>query len=144
MTLMVLAGCQTGRSVGAAAGVSGAATAKVADIRSSNGLPPLTADGNLEQAAKQQARYMASAERMVHTTGWRKDFASRMAANDVGGTAAENIAQGRMGIDRLFAMWMASPPHRRNMLDPRMTKFGLASAPGGKNGQRYWALVLSK
>jgi uncharacterized protein YkwD len=38
---------------------------------------------------------------------------------------------------------MASPGHRRNMLDPRFSRYGLAHAGDG-NGQRYWALVLAR
>ena len=61
------------------------------------------------------------------------------------GAAAENIAEGRMDLARLFDMWMKSPPHRRNMLDARFTRFGLAYVSDGKNADwRYWALVLGK
>ena len=46
---------------------------------------------------------------------------------------------------RLFEMWMNSPPHRRNMLDARFTRFGLAYVrDGAKADWRYWALVLGK
>jgi uncharacterized protein YkwD len=82
---------------------------------------------------------------MAHTTGWGKDFASRVKENGIEGAAAENIAEGRMDVPRLVDMWMHSPPHRRNMLDPRFTRFGLAYATDGKNDQwRYWALVLGR
>jgi uncharacterized protein YkwD len=105
----------------------------------------LSSDARLEQAARQQAGYMAGAGRMSHTTGWGKDFAARVKDNGIEGAAAENIAEGRMDLPRLFDMWMRSPPHRRNMLDARFGHFGLAYAGGGKNGQwRYWALVLGR
>ena len=66
---------------------------------------------------------MASAGRMAHTTSWGRGFASRVRDNEIHGLAAENIAMGRMDMDQLFARWMASPPHRRNMLDPQFTRF---------------------
>jgi uncharacterized protein YkwD len=142
--LLGLAGCGTLRP-GNGAGASASASSALAAARSANGLGPLSPDSRLEQAALQQARYMASARRMAHTTGWGKDFASRVKENGIEGAAAENIAEGRMDVPRLVDMWMHSPPHRRNMLDPRFTRFGLAYATDGKNDQwRYWALVLGR
>ena len=103
---------------GEGAGASSSATATLAGIRAAAGLPALTPDAQLEQAALQQAGYMASRERMSHTTGWGKDFASRMKDNGVRGAAAENIAAGRFDQQKLFDIWMHSDGHRRNMLDP--------------------------
>ncbi|MHA6641923.1 CAP domain-containing protein [Mesorhizobium sp. A623] len=142
--LLGLAGCGTLRT-GSGAGASASASSALAAARSANGLDPLSPDSRLEQAALQQARYMASARRMAHTTGWGKDFASRIKENGIEGAAAENIAEGRMDVARLVDMWMHSPPHRRNMLDPRFSRFGLAYSSDAKNGEwRYWALVLGK
>lgn len=143
--LVALAGCGTMRTTGEGGGASSAASGLVAKIRSGAGLSAMTPDSQLEQAALQQARNMAGAGRMEHTTGWGKDFASRVSDNGIEGAAAENIAQGRMDLNRLFDMWMNSPPHRRNMLDPRFTRFGLAYVADAKRPDwRYWALVLGK
>lgn len=143
--LVALAGCGTMRTTGEGGGASSAASGLVAKIRSGAGLSAMTADSQLEQAALQQARYMAGAGRMEHTTGWGKDFSSRVSDNGIEGAAAENIAQGRMDLTRLFDMWMNSPPHRRNMLDPRFTRFGLAYVTDAKRPDwRYWALVMGK
>ena len=125
-------------------GASAAAISNVQAIRSANGLAGLSADPTLERAALQQAAYMASAGRMAHTTSWGRSFASRVRDNEIHGLAAENIAMGRMDMDQLFARWMASPPHRRNMLDPQFTRFGLAYAESTNGSvERYWALVLA-
>ena len=95
--LLPLAACQTvTRTPGKSAGVSTSAASLVQNIRSSNGLAGLTADSSLESAALQQAGYMASAGRMSHTTGWGRDFATRVRNNEIHGIAAENIAVGRM------------------------------------------------
>lgn len=139
-----LAGCGS-IPTGNGAGASASASSIVAGIRGANGLGSLFPDKQLERAALQQAFYMARAGRMVHTTGWGKDFSSRVKDNGINGAAAENIAEGRMDLPRLFDMWMHSAPHRRNMLDPRFTRYGLAYASDGKNPEwRYWALVLGK
>jgi uncharacterized protein YkwD len=93
----------------------------------------------------QQAGYMARGGRMTHTTGWGKGFASRVKGNGITGAAAENIAEGRFDQQKLFDIWMNSAGHRRNMLDPRFTRFGLAYVRDGRDSsRRYWSLVLGK
>jgi uncharacterized protein YkwD len=147
--LLVLAGCQNVFSMvdprGGADGVGASATGEIylTSIRSDHGLPPLSPDAKLEKAAAEQASYMARASAMSHTTGWRKDFTTRMKANGVEGAAAENVAYGAMEPEELFRMWMESNGHRRNMLDPRFAHYGLASAEDAR-GRKYWALVLGR
>ncbi|TPM54109.1 CAP domain-containing protein [Mesorhizobium sp. B2-2-4] len=141
-----LAACSTvSVPTGEGAGVSSSATATLANLRAAAGRTPLTADTQLEQAALQQAGYMASRTRMSHTTGWGKDFASRMKDNGVHGAAAENIAEGRFDQQKLFDIWMHSTGHRRNILDPDFSRFGLAYVRDGRDPSlRYWALVLGR
>lgn len=145
--LALTAGCRTDRvlDIGGAdsAGASASGYSFIAEIRSSSGLPALAPDPTLERAALRQAGYMASSGRMDHDTGWRRGFAERMQRDGVEAPAAENLANGRMDMPRLFEMWMASTGHRRNMLDPRFSRYGLAYA-GAADGRRYWALVLSR
>lgn len=141
---VLLSACQSSRLVGDGSGASKSAVAYLAEIRALDGLPPLVSDPQLERAALQQAGYMAKAGEMEHTAGRRKDFATRMAENEIAGPAAENIAHGRMDLDELFTRWRNSPPHRKNMLDSRMNRFGLAYVKEGKGDGRYWALVLAK
>jgi uncharacterized protein YkwD len=143
--VLALQGCGSLSPTGEGGGASREAAGMVNSHRTRQGLPPLAPDRQLEEAALQQARNMASAGRMVHTTGWGKDFASRVRSNGISGAAAENIAAGRMDAARAVDTWMNSPPHRRNMLDPRFSRFGLAYVRDGKNGEwRYWAMVLGR
>jgi uncharacterized protein YkwD len=141
-----LAACSTvSLPTGEGAGASSSATSTLANIRASAGLAALVPDRQLEQAALQQAGYMAQRRRMNHTTGWGKDFASRVKGNGIAGAAAENIAEGRFDLEKLFDIWVHSPGHRRNMLDPRFTRFGLAYVRDGSDSNlRYWSLVLGK
>ncbi|RWN24090.1 CAP domain-containing protein [Mesorhizobium sp.] len=140
-----LAACATVLSTGEGAGVSASAAGILTSIRASAGLGPLVPDPQLEQAALQQAGYMARGGRMTHTTGWGKGFASRVKGNGITGAAAENIAEGRFDQQKLFDIWMHSAGHRRNMLDPRFTRFGLAYVRDGRDSSlRYWSLVLGK
>ncbi len=141
-----LAACSTvSLPTGEGAGASSSAAGTLAGIRASAGLGPLVPDQQLEQAALQQASFMARRGRMSHTTGWGKDFASRVKDNGISGAAAENIAEGRFDQQKLFDIWMHSAGHRRNMLDPRFTRFGLAYVRDGRDSAiRYWSLVLGK
>ena len=144
--MLALAACQTvdwWPRGAEASGASGAASAHLREIRASAGLPALAADPTLEKAAIRQAGYMARSGKMEHTTGPGLDFVTRMRRDGVAAPAAENLAHGRMEPQRLFSMWMASPGHRTNMLDPRFSRYGLAHASDG-NGQRYWAMVLGR
>lgn len=141
--LTLTAACASKGIVTSSIGASATAEQYLGYIRRENGLAPSLPDPRLEKAAAQQARLMAQAGRMVHTTGHGRDFARRMRENDVKGAAAENIAHGRMELPKLFQMWVDSPSHRRNMLDPRFQRFGLASAADAE-GRRYWALVLGE
>lgn len=140
---LLLAACQTGGGGSPGEGASGSGFAYLADIRNTASLNPLTPDPVLEKAAIRQAGYMASANKMAHDTGWRRDFATRMKSDGVAAPAAENLAHGRMDTGKVFRMWMDSTGHRRNMLDPRFGRYGLAHATAA-DGRRYWALVLGK
>lgn len=40
----------------------------------------------------------------------------------------ENIAYGNISPDRMMAMWLASPGHRANIMNPRSTHLGVAAA----------------
>jgi len=139
---LLLGGCQSAGFDGPATGQNGSGSAYLSSIRSSNGLSPLAADAALEQAALEQARLMAGAGVMNHTARFGRDFGRRVRRNGVDGAAAENIAHGAFGMDELFQRWMNSPGHRRNMLNPTYTRYGLASATEA-DGKRYWALILA-
>ena len=138
-----VAGCQTANMLT----IPGEAASDSADdilrrLRTSEGLTAMRVDPTLERAAKEQARLMAASGHMAHTTGRGDDFAARIRRNGIEGAAAENIARGNYDLERLFLAWMNSRGHRRNMMDARFTRFGLASAQA-KDGQRYWALVVA-
>jgi uncharacterized protein YkwD len=51
--------------------------------------------------------------------------------------AAENLGRGNLGPDVMVAAWMASPAHRANILDGRLTRIGVGKFYA--NGQ--WVVV---
>ena len=134
-------------SAGCTGGPSGKAydgPTSLSEIRADNGLSPLTNDAGLTKAAAAQAASMAASKTMDHTTRTGGSFGSRMKHIDTRGAAAENIAYGAFGTDELFRRWMNSPPHRRNILNPSFTRYGLASAKADDGKRLYWALVLAR
>jgi uncharacterized protein YkwD len=137
-----LAACGTVHEAGPGAGVSASARSTVAELRQENGVEPLKADAALEKAALQQAGYMARSGEMEHTTRLGRDFVSRMKQDKIHGLRAENIAYGAFDTSKVLDVWMHSPPHRKNMLDARIRRFGLAYVSDG-NGRRYWAMVMA-
>ena len=56
------------------------------------------------------------------------------AADSVG----ENIARGQRSVEEVMEGWMASPEHKKNILDPKFTEAGfgvaLGKMPGGRRG----------
>src|SRR5262245_46799353 len=112
LSLLCLSGCGAMPGSGLVTQSEGATYSAVSymnDARASNGLSPAVPDSKLEVAALEQARYMAAAGEMTHTTRVGRDFASRKKDNEIKGTAAENVAYGAMDVGRVMKMWMDSP-----------------------------------
>ncbi len=122
------------------------AAAAINAIRADNGAGPVAPSGRLGVVASQQARLMAGADRLAHEIKAGLDLHGRIDRAGYKGAAGENISAGYSTLDDVLAAWLASPGHRRNLLDPRFTEFGIAAArvSGGRTSRygTYWALVL--
>lgn len=91
-------------------------------IRHSYGLTILEIDDELMKEASKHASWMATNETLRHshiTNG------------------AENIAQANVSPKNMVKTWMRSPGHRRNILNPRYTRIGVAVYKS-KGGRYYW------
>src|SRR4051794_15528813 len=89
--ISALPGCGAMLGAGLVTDSSGATSSAVSymnEARQANGLGAASPDSKLEQAALEQARYMAAAGEMTHTTRRGRDFVSRKEENDIEGTAA--------------------------------------------------------
>lgn len=118
-------------------------TALFNQIRKANGLSSMATDSKLEKAALYQARRMASHGKIGHSVGWGNGFVSRLKQAGIRGPAAENVASGQPNTQAVFDAWMKSPGHRKNMLDPTFSHYGLAWATPENNPRRlYWAMML--
>lgn len=113
------------------------------EIRKAHGLPDMATDTKLEAAALFQARLMASHQKISHSVGWGNSFGARIKKAGIRGPAAENLAAGQTSTKAAFDAWMKSPGHRRNMLDPIFSRYGLAWAtPENKPHYIYWAMIF--
>lgn len=94
--------------------------------RAEHGLEPLVWDAPLAAAARQHAAWVARSAQLSHQYPGEADLAARAAnAGARFQEVAENIAEGP-SADSLHQQWMHSPPHRANILDPRVTSIGVA------------------
>ena len=92
-------------------------------------------NATLTSMAKAHAADMAGRQSLDHA-GFYTGRATR-------GAAGENVSYGCDDLGCAMEQWIASPPHRANMLRPDFTRYGLASAVSA-SGQRFWALLFGR
>jgi len=89
--------------------------------RRQNGLVPLEPAPELELLALQHSNAMATLRRASHA-----GFTSRFERAD-SDLCVENVAAGFATAEAAVAGWRVSPPHDRNLLEPRLRRVGIAS-----------------
>ena len=105
------------------------------------GCAALTVQEELTVAAVRQSHYMAATGDFGHR-GWRgSTFQTRSRAAGYPAVAGENVAHGFSSSAEVMAAWMASPPHRRNILNCEVRSFG-AGVQQAVNGTYYWTQVF--
>lgn len=120
-----------------------AAASMISGYRQNNGLGPVTLDPELMRMAEQQARAMASKDKLDHNVaGSFKDRLRRSGYNARVG--AENVGAGYHTLAEAFSGWRDSPPHKANMLLRGATKMGIAAVyvPNTKY-KVFWALIMA-
>jgi len=108
---------------------------RVNDVRAHYGLRTLRPDVHLERAARAHSAEMLTSGVFTHG-----DFGGRMRQFDVvASLAGENIAWGtgsQGSAAGVISMWLASPGHRANLLNPSYRRIGVASLLGSFQGYR--------
>jgi uncharacterized protein YkwD len=120
-----------------------AAASMISGYRQNNGLGPVSLDPALMQMAEQQARAMASKDKLDHNiAGTFKDRLRKSGYN--ARTGAENVGAGYHTLAEAFSGWRDSPPHKANMLLRGATKMGIAAVyvPNTKY-KVFWALIMA-
>lgn len=115
---------------------------RINEVRAAYQLPPLGVDAKLTRAARAHSQMMLEQDVFTHGA-----FGSRLRSFGVRyPLLAENIAwgSGRLGTPRaIVAAWMASPPHRANLLHPGFRVIGIATPVGNFAGYRGAAVVTA-
>jgi uncharacterized protein YkwD len=118
--------------------VSGAAARVVElvnSVRSRAGCPNLTVNAKLTMAAQDHSKDMAAYSNMSHTGSDGSSPDGRItSAGYRWSSYGENIAYGYATPESVMAVWMASPGHRRNILDCSFKEIGVGLAQPGS----YW------
>jgi hypothetical protein len=98
--------------------------------RAAQGLAPLHWDNALAFAARHHADRMAQLNQLSHQLPSEPDLLTRVSEAGARYTAiAENVAVGADPVS-IHAMWMHSPGHRANILNPDLTAVGIAVERG--------------
>jgi len=99
--------------------------------RAAQRLHPLRWDNSLAAGARQHAQRMAQQNSLSHQLPGEEDFKARaLRAGARFSSLAENIAEGP-DVLGIHTQWMNSPPHRENLLDPKLDSIGIAAAERG-------------
>lgn len=127
---------------GAAAGEDATFERRVTDLvnveRAKYGLGAVTYEARLDAAAEGHANVMGAVARMAHDGLGDGDPGARARAAGWTRSWGENVAVGQTSPEQVMVEWMASPGHRRNILDPTFTRLGVSYATG-VDGRPYWA-----
>lgn len=116
--------------------------AMVNQVRRQYGAPPMLPEQKLEKAALYQAKLMAKHGKIGHSIGWGNTFSGRLKQAGIRGPAAENVASGQKDVRAALNAWLNSAGHRKNLLDPLFTRYGLAyAARADKPHYLYWAML---
>ncbi|MEV4274399.1 CAP domain-containing protein [Actinoplanes xinjiangensis] len=105
------------------------------------GCPALAVDGHLVTASLRQSNYMARTRLFSHV--WRdgSTFVDRSEDSGYRQPAGENIAWGYRSAPEVVKAWMASPGHRRNILNCKARSFG-AGVAYSADGTPYYTQVF--
>jgi uncharacterized protein YkwD len=114
--------------------------------RQQNGLPPLRHDQKLDQVSQKMARHIAERDSMdtwAHSAfglSQRLDKASY--ANYAG---AENLGAGYADLPAAFRGWQGSEGHNKNLLNPYVTRVGIARTNRNTGKWRnFWVMTLAR
>ena len=120
-----------------------AAASMISGYRANNGLSAVTIDPELMRLAGEQASAMSARDRLDHDTA--RPFAERIRKSGFDASVAvENIAAGYHTLAEAFSGWRDSPPHRANMLNPAVTRMGIAAVYTPRSKFKvYWTLILA-
>jgi uncharacterized protein YkwD len=126
-------------SLGSPASAESSYASLISEFRAKQGEGSVIIDATLNRIALDQAKAMAARDKLDHDV--LGSFSSRMAPAKAG-RAAENIAYGYEDFKRTLDQWINSSGHRKNLLLPKASRVGVASAKSASS-KTYWAMVIA-
>jgi uncharacterized protein YkwD len=136
-----VAACAPRAGSGAAspgAGIGGDTVVAMNHDRAANGLGGLAVDGQLTANAQSWADHLAATGALIHT-----DLGALLHRPDMAAwwTIGENLLESSDSLSGAAAeaLWMASPQHRANILNPAFNHVGVAAARDGAG--RLWLVA---
>ena len=105
--------------------------------RARAGLGGLSYDRRLDAAAEGHNGRQAMTGIMAHEGIGDGDPGMRIRYTGFDRAWGENVATGQLNPEQVVAEWMASPGHRRNILDPNFNLLGV-SFEVGAGGRTFW------
>ena len=116
-------------------------------VREARRLAPLRASAVLERAAQGHADDMLARGYYGHASPEHTMVLGR--AREAGyfaDSVGENIAKGQRSVEEVMAAWMASPEHRKNILNPLFTEagFGVALGRMPEGPEVLWVQVFGR
>lgn len=135
---------------GGVAEIEGAVLDCVNAERARAKLPPVTASATLQVAARQHSAEMGARQYFSHLSPiaeWKLPWQRTYCAGYWGQQVGENILMADLPANTTVAgvapyfhqLWMDSPPHRANILEPKWTQLGVGVVRVGK---AYYATQL--
>lgn len=110
-------------------------------VRIKRGLQPLEMNKALASVARAQSADMARHHHLSHTVkGKDLDYRIEKSGYDYR-NLGENIARSKGPFPHVIHMWMKSPGHRKNILNPLFKEMGVGITKV-KNGDRYFTQVF--
>ncbi len=111
--------------------------------RKKMGLPDLIKEPQLSKSAEVKLQDMFQKQYFQHVSPSGdsvSDVVSKSGYQYI--VVGENLALGVFaGDDQVVAAWMASPGHKKNILDARYQEIGLAVGQGVYQGRKQWLIV---
>jgi len=114
--------------------------------RAENGRPPLRHDERLDAVSADMARHIAGRDSMdtwAHSAfGLSQRLEKARYPNYAG---AENLGAGYASLQAAFAGWQGSKDHNKNLLNPYVTRVGIARMDRSNGKWRhFWVMTLSR
>jgi uncharacterized protein YkwD len=140
------AGAGRSLSMVAANRIEAPTIAAINELRRRHGLRPLRLSTQLAASAAAQSEAMGEGGFFSHASPGGRDFSARIGSfykrsGYASWSVGENLLWAGAAVrpETVLEMWLRSPSHRRNLLDPRWTEIGLGAvevpqAPGVYGG----------